>query len=89
MRASCVFVHEMKQQSSASVYIAKSSLPAFLLGVEAFWPNLYVFVSPTSHFFSISLAFLPLYPFSVDCEPAGGLIEDAFLWGATVILFGR
>lgn len=34
MWASCMFIHEMRLQSSASVYIAEHSLPLFLLGLE-------------------------------------------------------
>ena len=42
------------------------------------------------HSFSQSLSFLPpFFSFSVDCKPAGGLIEDAFLWGTEVIVFMR
>lgn len=40
--------------------------------------------------FSLSLYFLPLLlPFSMDCQPAGGLKEDGFLWGTKVILLRR
>lgn len=90
MWASCMFIHEMRLESSASVYIVVHSLPLFLLGLEASWQKLPVFVSLTSHSFSHSLSFLPpVLPFSMDCEPVGGLIEDAFLWGTKVMLFRR
>lgn len=85
MWASCMFIHEMRLESSASVYIAEHSLPPFLLGLEGKAPCLCVF---SIYSFTLSLSFLPsFHPFSVDCEPAGGLIEDAFLWGTKVILF--
>lgn len=86
MWASCMFIHEMRLESSASVYIVEHSLPPFLLGLEASWQT---FVSLTSHSFSLSLClFLShLFLFSVDFEPVGGLIDDAFLWGTKVILF--
>lgn len=85
-----MFIHEMRLESSASVYIVVHSLPLFLLGLEASWQKLPVFVSLTSHSFSHSLSFLPpVLPFSMDCEPVGGLIEDAFLWGTKVMLFRR
>lgn len=52
-------------------FLAKSSLSLCLL-----------------HSFSSSLSFLPPSPpFSADYEPAGRLIEDAFLRGTKVILF--
>lgn len=82
-----MFIHEMRLESSAVVYIAEHSLPPFLLGLEASWQNLPVFVSLT---FFLPLSFIPPFlSFSVDWEPAGGLIEDAFLWGTKVILFRR
>lgn len=48
MWASCMFIHEMRLESSASVYIVEHSLPPFLLGLEASWQKLAVFVSLTS-----------------------------------------
>lgn len=87
MWASCMFIHEMRLESSASVYIAERSLPPFLLGLEASWQKLSLCLL---HSFPLSLSFLsPFRLFSADCEPAGGLIEDAFLWGTKVILFRR
>lgn len=86
-----MFIHEMRLESSASVYIAEHSPPLFLLGLEASWQKLPVFVSSyISFFLTLSLSSLPpLFPFSLDCQPAGGLKEDGFLWGTKVILFRR
>lgn len=83
-----MFIHEMRLESSASVYIVEHSLPPFQLGPEGSWLKLLVFVSFTSSSLSLSLL-LPVLPFSVDCEPVGGVIEDAFLWGTKVMLFRR
>lgn len=48
MWALCMFIHEMRLESIASVYIAEHSLPPFLLGLEASWQKLPVFLSLTS-----------------------------------------
>lgn len=58
MWASCMFIHEMRLESIASVYTVEHSLPLFLLGLEASWQKLPVFVSLTSHSPTLFLSYL-------------------------------
>lgn len=84
----CVFIHEMRVESCVSVCIVECSRPTSLLTLGASWWKHPVFVflkSPTPPSF-ISISFFLL---SCDCEPAGGLMEDAFLWGTKLILLRR
>lgn len=91
MWASCMFIHEMRLEKQrlclhcralhALHFCSDLKLPGKTS--ESLTSPSFSLPPPLSYLFFFVFFYLS---FSVDCEPVGGLIEDAFLWGTEVIL---